>query len=265
MQQHADLFPSSDQQHSDPQWRGRYAERWIANGVHPEWVSVLLGAGPPLACGSADQQRIVLDAALGRVGGGLRERGAAGERILPDPAVTLRALAMAPGQVKVLIVGQDPYPTPGHGIGLSFATERDVRPLPRSLQNIRQELATDLGTALPPHGDLSPWLQQGVMLLNRTLTVTAGEAGSHAKLGWAPLTDAIVAHLGSLPGAPVGILWGKHAQAVRPLLGQHPVIESAHPSPLSARRGFFGSHPFSRANSELANLGVAPVDWGLGS
>lgn len=261
MRLHQELLPSSDEQHADSRWRQDYAQRWLAAGVHPEWVGVLLGHG---ARGQG-QERSQLDAALGRVGDGLRERTAAGQSILPPPGLTLRALGMAPGRVKVLIVGQDPYPTPGHGMGLSFATDPLVRPLPRSLNNIRQELVSDLGITLPPHGDLSPWLEQGVMLLNRTLTVAAGDAGSHAKLGWAPITDAIVAHLGGMDGAPVGILWGKQAQAVRPLLGGHPVIESAHPSPLSARRGFFGSRPFSQANRELDRLGVEPVDWSLGA
>lgn len=256
MRQHQELLPSSDEQHSDPGWHGRYAQRWLELGVHQEWVSVLLGR---------DAAPTALDAALGRVGDALRACTAAGEQILPAPEHTLRALALAPDRVKVLIVGQDPYPTPGHAVGLSFATHRDVRPLPRSLNNIRQELSTDLGLELPQHGDLSAWQDQGVMLLNRALTVNTGSAGSHAKLGWAHLTDAVVAHLGALGGAPVAILWGKHAQKVRPLLAGHPIIESAHPSPLSARRGFFGSRPFSRANQELAALGVGPVDWSLGS
>lgn len=252
MQHPLGLIPSTSTQASEPRWRERTALAWEQAGVHPEWVRVLL---------SPDSG---LDAAWARLGDRLAERLEAGDRVLPAPELVLRALGPAPEAVKVLIVGQDPYPTPGHAIGLSFATDPSVRPLPRSLANLRSELQDDLGLPLPPHGDLSAWVSQGVMLLNRTLTVSAGEAGSHARLGWDTITDAVVRRLGAQQGPPVAILWGRHAQAVRPLLGTHPIIESAHPSPLSARRGFFGSRPFSRANEALATLGVGPVDWSLG-
>lgn len=216
-------------------------------GIHPEWAPVLA----PLA-----EQLEGLRSSLSR-------RQAEGEQLLPAPELVWRPLRVAPNQVKVLIVGQDPYPTPGHGVGLAFSTAPDVRPLPRSLVNIRTELVDDVGLSLPEHGDLSAWEAQGVMLMNRTLTVAAGQAGAHARLGWAAITDAVVRHLGSLPGAPVAILWGKHAQQLAPLLPGHPLIETVHPSPLSARKGFFGSRPFSRANEELRRLGLDPVDWSL--
>ena len=245
---HAELFPSSAQIRENPLgWQAAAQERWAQLGIHPEWFEVLTGLGP----------------ALGALGDALAARSEQGEHILPAPQRVMRALELAPSQVRVLIVGQDPYPTPGHGVGLSFAVEPQVRPLPRSLQNLRTELHDDAGVALPAHGDLGAWQEQGVMLLNRTLTVAAGDAGSHAKLGWGPLTDAVVRHLGSLEGAPVAILWGKHAQQLTPLLAGHPVIASAHPSPLSARRGFFGSRPFSAANRELEALGLQAVDWSL--
>jgi uracil-DNA glycosylase len=242
------IMPTSHELQQDPSgWRETWAHTWRGLGIADDWLPVLFS----------------LDAALGRIGDGLAAHIERGETLLPRPELVLRSLTTAPRDVKVLIVGQDPYPTPGHPIGLSFAVDRSVRPLPRSLNNIRQELHADLGVDAPEHGDLSAWVDQGVMLLNRSLTVTAGNAGSHAKLGWAALTDAVVRHLGALPGPPVAILWGRHAQQVKPLLGAHPVIESVHPSPLSASRGFFGSRPFSRANAALSELGVAPVDWSL--
>jgi len=244
-QQPSALVMPTSQEQREPGWEQRWGEHWVHLGVAQEWVPVLTGLG----------------AALGRIGDGLVQRIAAGDRVLPAPENVLRALSIAPRQVKVLIVGQDPYPTPGHPIGLSFAVQEQVRPLPRSLTNIRRELLEDVGGALPEHGDLSAWVDQGVMLLNRSLTVAAGDAGSHARLGWATVTDAVVRHLGQLPGPPVAILWGRHAQQLTPLLAGHPVIASVHPSPLSASRGFFGSRPFSRANEELARLGVEPVTW----
>lgn len=244
----ARVMPTSAEISSDPTgWRPRWEQRWREYGVAEGWLPVLSG----------------LDAALGRIGDGLVDHLSQGQLVLPRPEAVLRSLGTPPEEVRVLIVGQDPYPTPGHAIGLSFAVEEHVRPLPRSLNNIRTELASDLGVALPEHGDLSAWVGQGVMLLNRSLTVGAGEAGSHAKLGWAALTDAVVTRLGQQPGPPVAILWGRQAQQVGALLGNHPRIESVHPSPLSANRGFFGSRPFSRANEALASLGVAPVDWSL--
>ncbi|MDJ1112998.1 uracil-DNA glycosylase [Microbacterium dauci] len=183
---------------------------------------------------------------------------------LPAGEHVLRAFARPLADVKVLIVGQDPYPTPGHAIGLSFAVERHVRPLPRSLGNIYTELESDLGIARAPHGDLSAWSDQGVMLLNRVLTVAPGAAGSHRGWGWERVTEHAIRTLVAREAPLVAILWGRDAANLRPLLGDTPVIQSAHPSPLSARRGFFGSRPFSRANELLAAHGAAPVDWRVG-
>ncbi|MET1035285.1 MAG: uracil-DNA glycosylase [Arthrobacter sp.] len=193
----------------------------------------------------------------------LDRRRAAGELVLPDRGHILRAFTRPLAEVRVLIVGQDPYPTPGHPIGLSFAVDPHVRPLPRSLANIYRELRDDVGVEPPAHGDLSAWADQGVLLLNRVLTVAAGSAGSHGGLGWQSVTDAAVRALAGRGTALVSILWGRQAQTLAPLLDGTPTIQSAHPSPLSARRGFFGSRPFSRANAMLAEQGVAPVDWRL--
>lgn len=184
-----------------------------------------------------------------------------GHRLLPGSENVLRAFGRPLDGVKVLIVGQDPYPTPGHAVGLSFSVASNVRPLPRSLANIYKELAADLGEAAPADGDLSGWAEEGVLLLNRVLTVRAGEAGSHRRLGWEAVTDAAVRALVARNRPLVAVLWGRDAQQLKPLLGNTPVIESAHPSPLSASRGFFGSRPFSRANDLLAAQGAAPVDW----
>jgi uracil-DNA glycosylase len=185
------------------------------------------------------------------------------EPYLPARENVLRAFSYPLNEVKALIVGQDPYPTPGHAIGLSFAVERHVRPLPRSLQNIYRELHDDLGLATPAHGDLSAWAERGVMLLNRVLTVRPGEPGSHRGRGWEQVTDAAIRALVAREQPLVAILWGREAQTLVPLLGGAPVIASAHPSPLSASRGFFGSRPFSRANAALETLGASPVDWSL--
>ena len=194
----------------------------------------------------------------------LRGESAAGRPWLPAPDVVLRSFRAPLADVRVLIVGQDPYPTPGHPIGLSFAVDRHVRPLPRSLGNIYTELRDDLGVTTPPHGDLTPWTKHGVMLLNRVLTVGAGDAGSHRRRGWEAITDHAIRSLVARDTPLVAILWGKDAQTLRPLLGDTPIIESAHPSPLSARRGFFGSRPFSRANELLREQGAADIDWSLG-
>ena len=188
-----------------------------------------------------------------------RER-ADGIEVLPERSSVLRAFDAPLDDVRVLIVGQDPYPNPGHPIGLSFAVDRGVRPLPASLRNIYRELHDDLGIAPAPHGDLSAWSQQGVLLLNRILTVRAG-GGSHAKLDWQSITDAAVDALVDRGGPLVAILWGRQAQELAPLLPGVPIIASAHPSPLSARSGFFGSRPFSRANLALTAQGAKPVDW----
>ncbi|MGZ0711370.1 uracil-DNA glycosylase (plasmid) [Coraliomargarita sp. W4R53] len=188
---------------------------------------------------------------------------AAGHDYLPAADDVLRAFQRPFAEVKVLIVGQDPYPTPGHAIGLSFAVDKDVRPLPRSLGNIYKERETDLGLAPALHGDLSAWSDQGVLLLNRVLTVRSGEAGSHRGRGWEAVTECAIRALVARETALVAILWGKDAASLAPLLGATPIVASAHPSPLSARRGFFGSRPFSRTNKLLTQQGVAPIDWSL--
>ena len=216
--------------------------------VHPTWVPVL------------DSQRDNLTA----IGDFLRAEGAAGRPWLPAGDAILRAFSTPLDDVRVLIVGQDPYPTPGHPIGLSFAVAPDVRPIPRSLQSIYRELADDLGIARPTSGDLTPWMRRGVMLLNRVLTVQAGNSGSHRGKGWESFTAAAIEGLVNRPDAPlVAILWGKDAQSLEPMLGDTPIIASAHPSPMSADRGFFGSRPFSRANGLLEELGDDPIDWSL--
>ena len=200
---------------------------------------------------------------IARLGDRLRDEVASGRGYLPAGDQVLRAFARPLDEVKVLIVGQDPYPTPGHPIGLSFAVDAHVRPLPRSLANIYQELESDLGIPRAPHGDLSAWSDQGVLLLNRVLTVTPGAPGSHRGWGWERVTEHAIRTLVARDQPLVAILWGKDAAGLRPLLGATPIVESAHPSPLSARRGFFGSRPFSRANSLLEQAGASPIDWRL--
>jgi len=193
----------------------------------------------------------------------LRAEIAAGRRYLPAGQHILRAFAQPFADVRVLIVGQDPYPTPGHPIGLSFAVERDVRPIPRSLQNIYRELRDDLGVEPPEHGDLTAWAEHGVLLLNRSLTVSPGRPASHRGKGWEDVTDQAIRALVARRTPLVAILWGRDAQTLVPLLGDTPRIESAHPSPMSADRGFFGSRPFSRANELLKAQGAEQVDWTL--
>jgi uracil-DNA glycosylase len=193
----------------------------------------------------------------------LRAETAAGRRYLPAGENVLRAFGAPFDDVRVLIVGQDPYPTPGHPIGLSFAVDRSVRPVPRSLQNIYRELRDDLGLTAPAHGDLTAWTQQGVLLLNRVLTVQAGASGSHRGKGWETVTEAAIRALVARDRPLVAILWGRDAGTLRPMLGTTPVIASAHPSPLSASSGFFGSKPFSRTNELLVAAGATPVDWRL--
>jgi uracil-DNA glycosylase len=207
-----------------------------------------------------------LEPVAGRVaamGDFLRAEVAAGRGYLPAGRNVLRAFTYPLEAVRVLIVGQDPYPTPGHPIGLSFAVERSVRPIPRSLQNIYRELRDDLGVATPAHGDLTGWAEHGIMLLNRVLTVRPGVSGSHRGKGWEEVTECAIRGLVARGGPLVAILWGRDAGSLRPLLGDTPVVASAHPSPLSASSGFFGSRPFSRANALLAEQGAEPVDWTL--
>jgi uracil-DNA glycosylase len=193
----------------------------------------------------------------------LRGEVAAGRRYLPAADAILRAFHAPLEDVRVLIVGQDPYPTPGHPVGLSFAVEQSVRPIPKSLVNIYRELHDDLGIDPPQHGDLSAWARQGVLLLNRVLTVAPGRPASHRGQGWEQVTDAAIAALVARGGPLVAILWGRDAQSLIPRLAGVPVIASPHPSPLSASRGFFGSRPFSRANALLVEQGAAPIDWRL--
>jgi uracil-DNA glycosylase len=200
---------------------------------------------------------------IAALGDRLRGEVAAGRSYLPAGENVLRAFARPRADVKVLIVGQDPYPTPGNPIGLSFAVDRHVRPIPRSLSNIYAELESDLGIPPAPHGDLSAWSDQGVMLLNRVLTVAPGDAGSHRGWGWEKVTELAIRSLVERDAPLVAILWGKDAANLRPLLGDTPIVASAHPSPLSARRGFFGSKPFSTENALLEQQGAAPVDWRL--
>jgi len=187
------------------------------------------------------------------------------EPYLPHGSQVLRAFSYPFADVEVLIVGQDPYPTPGHAVGLSFSVAPDVRPVPRSLQNIYRELADDLGLNAPAHGDLTAWAAQGVCLLNRSLTVSPGSPASHRGIGWEKITECAVRALAARGTPLVSILWGRQAQELTPLLAGTSVIASPHPSPMSADRGFFGSKPFSRANRMLLEQGGRPIDWALPS
>ncbi|MDH6576648.1 uracil-DNA glycosylase [Kitasatospora sp. MAP5-34] len=193
----------------------------------------------------------------------LRGELAAGRTYLPAGPDVLRAFQQPFDSVRVLIVGQDPYPTPGHAVGLSFSVAPQVRPIPGSLINIYREYGQDLGFPPPGNGDLTPWAQQGVLLLNRALTTAPGKPAAHRGKGWEEVTEQAIKALVARGGPLVAILWGRDARNLRPLLGQVPAIESAHPSPMSADRGFFGSRPFSRANDMLVKQGSQPVDWRL--
>lgn len=216
-----------------------------AGRIAPDWAEALAPVAEPLA----------------RLDGMLRAERAAGARVLPADERILAAFERPLGRVRAVIVGQDPYPTPGHAIGLAFATERSLRPLPRSLRNIYRELSDDLGIPPAQHGDLGRWAAGGVLLLNRVLTVRAGSPGSHRALGWEEVTSHAIRALVARRVPLVAMLWGADARRLGPLFGDAPRIESAHPSPLSASRGFFGSRPFSRANAALAALGAEPIDW----
>ncbi|MCZ7415625.1 MULTISPECIES: uracil-DNA glycosylase [unclassified Streptomyces] len=200
---------------------------------------------------------------IAAMGDFLRAEVAAGRTYLPAGKNVLRAFQQPFDEVRVLIVGQDPYPTPGMAIGLSFAVSPEVRSLPGSLENIFRELHTDLAVPRPSSGDLTPWTEQGVLLLNRALTTAPRKPGAHRGKGWEEVTDQAIRALAARGKPLVAILWGRDARSLRPLLGDVPVIESAHPSPMSADRGFFGSRPFSRANELLARQGAQPVDWRL--
>lgn len=221
--------------------------RPLAELIDSGWAAALAPVAPDIA----------------RMGDFLRAEVAAGRPYLPAGDRVLRAFEAPLDDVRVLIVGQDPYPTPGHPVGLSFSVDPSVRPVPRSLQNIYRELHDDLGVPTPPDGDLTPWARQGVMLLNRVLTVRAGDSGSHRGKGWEAVSEHAIRSLIARGGPLVAILWGRDAGTLRPLLGDTPIIASAHPSPLSASAGFFGSRPFSRANELLVTAGAPPVDWSL--
>lgn len=202
---------------------------------------------------------------VAQMGEFLRAEIAAGQHYLPAGQNVLRAFTFPFDQVRVLIVGQDPYPTPGHAVGLSFSVAAEVRPLPRSLDNIFTEYGKDLGYPAPATGDLTPWAQRGVMLLNRVLTVRPGAPASHRGKGWEAVTERAIKALVARSQPLVAVLWGRDASTLKPMLdgGDCVAIESAHPSPLSASRGFFGSRPFSRANELLEQMGAAPIDWRL--
>ena len=221
--------------------------RPLSELVHPTWVPALEPVADTIT-------------AMGEF---LRGEVQAGRGYLPSGDAVLRAVSLPLPDVRVLVVGQDPYPTPGHPVGLSFSVAPDVRPVPRSLQNIYTELGTDLRLPTPADGDLSPWFERGVMLLNRVLTVRPGKPASHQGKGWETVTAQAISALVERGGPLVAILWGRQAQSLTPMLGDVPRIESAHPSPLSARSGFFGSRPFSRANELLAGQGADPIDWSL--
>lgn len=197
------------------------------------------------------------------IGDFLRAEVTAGRGYLPPGPDVLAAFQTPLEAVRVLIVGQDPYPTPGHAMGLSFSVRPDVKPIPRSLANIFRELRDDTGSTPPTNGDLRPWTERGVMLLNRVLTVQPGRPGAHRGKGWEAITDAAISALVARDAPLVAILWGRQAQELRPLLGQTPIVFSAHPSPMSADRGFFGSRPFSRANELLILQNAPPIDWAL--
>ena len=215
--------------------------------VHPGWLPTL----------EPHQHR------LDELGAFLRAETAAGRGFLPSGDRILRAFSRDPAEVRVLIVGQDPYPTPGHAVGLSFSVAPEVRPLPRSLRNIFREYQEDLNLSAPTSGDLTPWFQRGVLLLNRVLTVQPGKPASHRNHGWEEVTGAAIAALAARPEPLVAILWGRDARSAAELLAGRPTVQSAHPSPMSADRGFFGSRPFSRANELLQSAGGQPVNWQL--
>lgn len=200
---------------------------------------------------------------IARMGVFLRDEIAAGRGYLPAGEHVLRAFQRPLAAVKVLIVGQDPYPTPGHPVGLSFSVAPDVRPLPPSLVNIFKELVDDVGVPVPSSGDLTAWADAGVLLLNRSLTVSPGLANSHRGKGWEPVTERAITVLAARGGPLAAVLWGRDAQSLKTALGSVPSVESPHPSPLSAHRGFFGSRPFSRVNQLLEDQGGSAVDWTL--
>ncbi|MBB4963890.1 uracil-DNA glycosylase [Saccharothrix violaceirubra] len=200
---------------------------------------------------------------IARMGEFLREEVAAGHTYLPAGENVLRAFQQPFHEVRALIVGQDPYPTPGHAVGLSFSVSPETKPIPKSLNNIYREYQEDLGHPKPANGDLTPWTEQGVLLLNRALTVRPGKSNAHQGKGWEPITEQAIKALAARDVPLVAILWGRNARNLKPLLAPYPCVESAHPSPMSADGGFFGSRPFSRANALLVEQGAEPIDWKL--
>ncbi|MBX3103400.1 MAG: uracil-DNA glycosylase [Microbacteriaceae bacterium] len=224
--------------------------------AEPKPISELLDPGWAAALEPVSSQ-------IAKMGEFLRAESASGRGYLPAGANVLRAFTFPFDEVRVLVVGQDPYPNPGHPIGLAFAVSRSVRPLPASLRNIYKELHDDLGITPAPHGDLTAWAQRGVLLLNRVLTVQPHNSGAHRGKGWEAITEQAIKALVARGTPLVGILWGRDAKSLEPTLMPFPSICSAHPSPLSASGGFFGSKPFSRANSLLVQQGAAPIDWEL--
>lgn len=209
-------------------------------------------------------QLLPVQSVLDQIAQRLNQEIDAGEQILPSSSNILRAFTIPYDLVKVVIVGQDPYPTPGDAVGLSFSVSPERHDLPRSLKNIFSELHADLGCGSPATGDLSPWAEQGVMLLNRVLTVRSGEAGSHRGIGWEQVTEQALRALNDRVNKPLAaVLWGNDAKSAKAFLNNSVVIESAHPSPLSASRGFFGSRPFSKVNTALVEAGQTPINWSL--
>ncbi len=226
---------------------GASGPKQLSELIDPGWAEALAPVEPDIR----------------RAGDFLRAEAAAGRGFLPAGDHVLAAFHRPFEAVRVLIVGQDPYPTPGHPIGLSFAVAPDVSPLPPSLGNIFRELGEDLGHPVPTTGDLTPWADQGVLLLNRCLTVRPGAPASHRGRGWEEVTDRAIEALVERGGPLVALLWGRDARSLAGRLGDVPRIESPHPSPLSASRGFFGSRPFSRANRHLVAQGGDEIDWCL--
>jgi uracil-DNA glycosylase len=223
------------------------AARSLSELIAPDWAEALRPVAPAIA----------------GMGDFLRAEIAAGRSYLPAGENILRAFRQPLADARVLIVGQDPYPTPGNPVGLSFSVAPEVRRLPGSLVNIFSEYSADLGYPRPATGDLTAWSERGVMLLNRVLTVEPGKPGSHRGKGWEQVTEQAIRSLAARGGPLVAILWGNDARNLAPLLGDVPSVQSAHPSPMSADRGFFGSRPFSRADALLQQRGGQPVDWKL--
>jgi uracil-DNA glycosylase len=229
---------------------GSSLEEWFPRALPERWGKIIGSAGVD---------------ALARVGQRLDSSPGQKALMTPSPDKVLRAFQTTPEAVRCVIIGQDPYPGQSHASGLAFSVDKNVMMLPPSLRNIRQELRDDLQIELPRHGDLSSWAQSGVLLLNRHLTTLVGSPGAHRRLGWTDFTDAVIRGLVSTGQYFVAVLWGKEAGELKSLLGNTPLVESAHPSPLSARRGFFGSRPFSTVNHLREEAGFPPIDWSLGA